>query len=112
MELDFQKIGERLKKGREAKHLTQEQLAELTDLSVSHISAVENASSGVKLQTFVNIVNKLELPIDWVIYGDYENKYYLEGEIRQLFADCTEQEAELYLSILKNNKSLIKSFIE
>ncbi|MFQ9892135.1 MAG: helix-turn-helix domain-containing protein [Emergencia sp.] len=112
MTLNFVEIGKRLKEGREALHLTQEQLAEQTDLSVTHISAIENASSGVKLQTFVNIVNALDLPIDWVLYGDYDNKLFVEGQIRKLFAGCNTKEIQLYLSILKNNKDLIEPFIK
>ena len=112
MELDFMKIGERLRKGREAKHLTQEQLAELTDLSISNISAIENASTGVKLQTFINIVTTLDLPVEWVLYGDYKNRDFVESQIRQLFAGCTDEEVQLYLSILKNRKDLIKPFID
>ena len=112
MELDVMKIGERLRKCREAKHLTHEQLAELTDLSISHISAIENASTGVKLQTFINIVTTLDLPVEWVLYGDYKNRDFVESQIRQLFAGCTDEEVQLYLSILKNSKDLIKPFID
>ena len=37
-------IGRRIKNAREKKHLTQEQLAELVDLSPMHISVIERGA--------------------------------------------------------------------
>jgi DNA-binding XRE family transcriptional regulator len=52
------KIGLLIKKAREEKHLTQEQLAELVDKKRTYISRVENDGSNMTLKTLFDIVEK------------------------------------------------------
>jgi DNA-binding XRE family transcriptional regulator len=57
-EFDSFKIGLLLKKAREEKHLTQEQLADLVDKKRTYISRVENDGSNMTLKTLFDIVEK------------------------------------------------------
>jgi DNA-binding XRE family transcriptional regulator len=57
-EFESFKIGLLLKKAREEKHLTQEQLAELVDKKRTYISRVENDGSNMTLKTLFEIVEK------------------------------------------------------
>lgn len=52
------KIGLLLKKAREEKQLTQEQLAELVDKKRTYISRIENDGSNITLKTLFEIVEK------------------------------------------------------
>ena len=52
------KIGILLKKAREEKHLTQEQLADLVDKKRTYISRIENNGSNLTLKTLFDIVEK------------------------------------------------------
>ncbi|MBA3899953.1 MAG: helix-turn-helix transcriptional regulator [Bacteroidetes bacterium] len=60
LEREFEsfKIGLVLKKAREEKHLTQEQLAELVDKKRTFISRIENNGSNLTLKTLYDIVEK------------------------------------------------------
>lgn len=60
LDRDFEsfKIGILLKKAREQKHLTQDQLAELVDKKRTYISRVENNGSNLTLKTLYDIVEK------------------------------------------------------
>lgn len=60
LERDFEsfKIGLLLKKAREEKHLTQEQLADLVDKKRTYISRLENDGSNMTLKTLFDIVEK------------------------------------------------------
>ena len=60
LDRDFEsfKIGVLLKKAREDKNLTQEQLAELVDKKRTYISRVENNGSNLTLKTLFDIVEK------------------------------------------------------
>ena len=60
LELGFEsfKIGLLLKKAREGKHLTQEQLALLIDNKRTYISRVENNGENMTLKTLFEIVEK------------------------------------------------------
>ncbi|MCP1101027.1 transcriptional regulator with XRE-family HTH domain [Aequitasia blattaphilus] len=56
-------IGVRIKHYRMTKKVSQEQLAELTDLSVSFISKVETNRVSIGLNAIIKIANALEVPI-------------------------------------------------
>lgn len=60
LEREFEsfKIGLLLKKAREDRDLTQEQLAELVDKKRTYISRVENDGSNITLKTLFDIVEK------------------------------------------------------
>jgi len=57
-EIESFKIGLLLKKAREEKQITQEQLAALVDKKRSYISRVENDGSNMTLKTLFDIVEK------------------------------------------------------
>ena len=52
------KIGLLLKKAREARHMTQEELGQLVDKKRTYISRVENDGSNITLSTLYDIVEK------------------------------------------------------
>jgi DNA-binding XRE family transcriptional regulator len=60
LEREFEsfKIGLLLKKAREEKNMTQEQLAKLIDKKRTYISRVENDGSNITLKTLYDIVEK------------------------------------------------------
>ena len=62
--MDLRDVGLRIKKTREAKGLTQEELAALVDLSPTHISVIERGQKIPKLDTFVAITNALDISAD------------------------------------------------
>ena len=57
-------IGGRIKAARERVHLTQEQLAEIIDISPTHMSVIERGVKTPKLDTFVRIANALGVSTD------------------------------------------------
>ncbi len=62
--MDLTAIGSRIKAAREKKHLTQEELAALVDLSPTHVSVIERGVKPPKLETFVIIANALDVSAD------------------------------------------------
>ena len=62
--MDMKAVGLRIKKAREAKKLTQEDLAALVELSPTHISVIERGPKTVKLDKFVAIANALDVSAD------------------------------------------------
>ena len=81
---DFQIISANLKYLREKSGYTQEQLAEITGLSVSHISKVEAGLRRVGMKTYISILQALN-----VEGNDYINlavKDSNENNIKQYLA--------------------------
>ena len=62
--MDLKAVGQRIKAAREAKNLTQEELAALVNLSTTHVSVIERGLKVTKLDTFVAIANALEVSAD------------------------------------------------
>jgi len=57
-------IGARIKAAQDRVHLTQEQLAEIIDISPTHMSVIERGVKTPKLDTFVRIANALGVSTD------------------------------------------------
>ena len=62
--MDLKAVGQRIKAAREAKNLTQEELAALVKLSTTHVSVRERGLKVTKLDTFVAIANALDVSAD------------------------------------------------
>ena len=62
--MDLKAVGQRIKAAREAKNLTQEELAALVNLSTTHVSVIERGLKVTKLDTFVAIANALDVSSD------------------------------------------------
>ena len=67
-------IGRRIKAAREKKQLTQEQLAELVDLSTMHVSVIERGVKLPKLETLINIANVLDVSADVLLQDVINNR--------------------------------------
>lgn len=62
--MDLKAVGQRIKEAREAKGLTQEDLAAIVELSPTHVSVIERGLKVAKLDTFVAIANALDVSAD------------------------------------------------
>lgn len=65
--MDLKAVGQRIKETREAKGLTQEDLAAIIDMSPTHISVIERGLKVAKLDTFVAIANALDVSADTLL---------------------------------------------
>lgn len=62
--MDAKAVGQRIKAAREKKHLTQEDLAALIEISPTHVSVIERGTKIPRMDTFVAIANVLEVSAD------------------------------------------------
>lgn len=67
--IDFKKIGERIKEHRNAMGLSQEKLAELCYVSVSYIGHIERGNRNMSLAIAINISDALEVGLDYLFFG-------------------------------------------
>ena len=64
---------------RESKNLTQEQLAEMVNLSTNHISVIERGIKTPKLDSFVDIANALGVSADEILCDVVEKATMLKS---------------------------------
>ena len=70
-ELDFPRIAKKLKEIRISKNMTQEYVASVADVNVSHISNIENNRVKVSLSTLVQMCNALDVTLDFILSDEY-----------------------------------------
>ena len=85
MALDYNIIGERLKKARIDKNMTQEKLAEQIDVSVAFLSRVERGTSHINLKRLTQICEILGVSEGSILNGVSSNSdNYLASEFNNI----------------------------
>lgn len=74
-------IGRNIKKYRIEKKLRQEDLAEKTDLSANYIGMVERVEKIPSLETFISILNALEISADMVLADVLKQGYVVKNSL-------------------------------
>lgn len=101
-ELDFNFIGQRIREVRCDKHLTQEYLADVSGVNVSHISNIERNRVKVSLTLLVKICRALDVTIDYLLENEYHNPTsVIEQEILNTVKDMKKEKQETLLRIAK-----------
>lgn len=108
MKIDYTTVGEKIREARLKARITQEVLAEKTDLSITHISAIENASTGVSLQALTDIASELHISIDFLVFDSAYSNLVIESEIKNILSDCTDREAQVLMELMKANKEALR----
>lgn len=102
MALDFNIIGQRLKKARLDKNLTQEMLAEKLDVSVAFLSRIERGNSHINLKRFSEICNILDVSEGYILNGTSSaSKIYLDSEFNNILKNCSPEKQKLIYNIAK-----------
>ncbi|MBQ2175213.1 MAG: helix-turn-helix transcriptional regulator [Alphaproteobacteria bacterium] len=65
---DFKPLGNAIKKAREAKGMTREQLAEIINYAPRHIQAVENDGQYPSIELLVRLVTMFDISVDEYIF--------------------------------------------
>ena len=102
MALDYNIIGERLKKARTDKGLTQEKLAEKLDVSIAFLSRIERGSSHISLKRLSQICDILGISEGSILNGSSNNSNtYLSSEFNTLLKNTTPEKQKLIYKIAK-----------
>ncbi len=74
----YESIGKNIRKYRIEKKMRQEDLAEKTDLSTTYIGMVERGEKIPSLETFLSILNALNISADVVLYEVLDTGYNIK----------------------------------
>ena len=110
MYVDFMLIGRRVKELRKNLYVTQAQLAEMTDLSISYISHIETAQKKASLESLVRIADALGVTVDELLNGNQlNNPTEYQTDIDLVMADCTPPEKWLMYEIIQATKEILRN---
>ncbi len=99
--IDYAKLGMRIKEIRISKNLTQDNLAQMVDCNVSHVSNIENAHTKVSLIALLAIANALDTTIDYLLSDQYvKSENALDGAILKALKKCDNAKKERILKMI------------
>ena len=101
-EIDYAKLGLKIKEQRINNGLTQDKLAELVNCNTSHISNIENNHTKISLNVLLAIANSLDTSIDYLLSNQYKNSSLaLNNEILRAISDFSAEKKEKLLKIIE-----------
>lgn len=80
-----EKIGIRLKTARKNRHLTQEQIAEMLNISQKHYSEAERGLVGLSIKHYVELSSILDVSLDYLLKNDYTRPFTNQEQANLLF---------------------------
>lgn len=109
MELDYKAIGKRIKIARIKADLTQEKLAEMVDISPTHISNIETGTTRVSLTAIVSLANALSVTVDDLLCDNIiRSKVQFEKDLAAIVQDCDEYEIRMITDMSEALKSSLR----
>ena len=102
MALDYHIIGERLKKARVEKNMTQEKLAEQLDVSIAFLSRIERGSSHINLKRLNQLCDLLDVSEGYLLNGaSSSSENYLDKEFTDLIKSVSPEKQKLIYNVAK-----------
>ncbi len=79
--MPYAEIGKNVRKYRKQQGLTQEQLAEMSNLSTNYLGAIERGEKTLTLKTLVGIVDALNITADMLLCDSIKNGYQIKSSM-------------------------------
>lgn len=99
--INYPSIGKRIQKIRRSRGITQEVLAEKVNVSIPHISRIENGFSSPSLQTLVDICNVLGITIDDLMQDSLPAaRPNINRQLEAVLADCSAAELNFIANVI------------
>ncbi len=109
MELDYKAIGKRIKIARIKADLTQERLAEMVEISPTHMSNIETGTTRVSLTAIVSLANALSVTVDDLLCDSVvKSKVQFEKDIAGILVDCDEYEIRMVKDMAQALKETLR----
>ncbi len=103
--MDYYEIGQRIRKIRKSRNISQERLAEQVGISVTHMSHIETGNTKLSLQVLVDLANALEVGTDDLLYPQVSKDRNISmEEIAQLLSGCTTVQLKVIEDVIKAMK--------
>lgn len=111
--MDYNAIGQRIRRMRKARALTQEKLAELADISVVHMSHIETGITKLSLPVIVKIADALDVRVDSLLYDEPRGSVSIAvDEIAALLDGCTASQAKFIADLVRIAKHSLDVYSE
>ena len=110
VDLDYKKMGQRVRAARTKKGYSQEKLADILEISQAHVGHIESGRATPALPTFVKLANALDTTPDELLFDSLQvslDTYDLD--FKDLLKDCTPKEREVLLKTARELKRILRT---
>ena len=110
IEVDYKKIGQRIRSARMKLDISQAELAYRAGLTTSHMSHIETGQTKLALPTIVKIANVLFVSVDELLCDSLEKVAHVyDKKIAEELSDCDAAELKAFLEIIQTTKNVIRT---
>ena len=110
--MDYYAIGQRIRRIRKARGLSQEELAEKIGISTTHMSHIETGNTKLSLPVFVDLADALEVRADELLHDSTSaDRSVSVDAILHLLDSCTTREIKILEDILRAAKIALDKHI-
>lgn len=102
--MDYYQIGQQIRKYRKAHGLSQEQLAEQMNISVTHMSHIETGNTKLSLPVLVSAAKALEVQTDDLLGEKLPERKASFNELNALLETCPTQHLRIISDLVKAAK--------
>ena len=109
--VDYYEIGQRIRRIRKAKGISQEVLAEKAGISTTHMSHIETAGTKLSLPVLLDLADSLQVPPGSLIRDDAgPGTDGVLQEAMELLASSSEEEMRIMLDVLKTMRFSLRKY--
>lgn len=104
--MDYYAIGQRIRRVRRARKLSQEELSGLVGISVTHMSHIETGNTKLSLSVFADLAAALEVRADELLHDNAPAERQASFDsILKMLGSCTTQQVRVIEDVLKATKA-------
>jgi len=108
---NLKEIGARIAQARKKRSISQADLADKAQISVSHMSDIENGKKQIGIEIFIRITEALNVSADWLLRASNDESRKIDtAEIEDLLSDCSAMERQTLIKVIKEVKSAMKKY--
>lgn len=108
--MNYYEIGQKIRKFRKAKGLSQEQLSEAVNISVTHLSHIETGNTKLSLPVFVELARVLEVQTDELLYDVKSGREIALSELSEILDACSANEIKIITDIARATKTAMDKY--
>lgn len=110
--MDYYEIGQRIRKFRKARDISQEELAEKIGISTTHMSHIETGNTKLSLPVFVSLAVALEVRTDELLYNESpKGRSILVDDISHVLDECSTPQMQVIKEVIKATKTSIDKYL-
>ena len=99
--IDYTAVGRKIREQRKKLKITQEQLAEMCEVSPSYIGHIERGSRNLSMNTAVQLCSVLEIGLDFLFLDSAEDSSEITNCIHSALSTCSEKQKATFLNTIK-----------